>query len=200
MNRTQIKICGLTRLADIDAVNEASVEFAGFVFAQSRRRVTPEQAYQLRKRLLPGVVPVGVFVNAPAEEIISLLQGGIIEIAQLHGQEGEAFIRLLQRETGKPVIKAVRVDSAGDVQRWKHSSADLLLFDNGPGGTGKQFDWNLIRDVHRRYLLAGGLHEGNVRDAIEKVRPYAVDISSGVETDGVKDPQKILSIVRRIRE
>ena len=200
MNRTQIKICGLFREADIDAVNEAYPEFAGFVFARSRRQVTPEYAYKLRKRLLPGITPVGVFVNAPIDWVATLMKSNVIKIAQLHGQEDEDYIKKLKAMVKLPVIKAVRVDSRADVEQWENSCADLLLFDNGPGGTGKRFDWNLIQDVQRPFLLAGGLDERNVREAIETVHPYGVDISSGVETDGVKDPQKILSIVRRIRE
>lgn len=199
MNRTRIKICGLSREADIDAVNQAQPEYAGFVFAKSRRQVTPQQAGRLRKRLMPGILPVGVFVNAGMEEIAALVEHGIIEIVQLHGQEDEAYIRTLKEHTGCPVVKAVRVDSRADAERWLSSCADLLLFDHGAGGTGTSFDWGLIEGIERPFLLAGGLHEGNIREAIQTVHPFGVDVSSGVETDGVKDPQKILSIVRRIR-
>lgn len=200
MSGTRIKICGLSRTADIDAVNEVRPDYIGFVFAKSRRQVTPQRALELRKRLLPGIVPVGVFVNAGMEEIEALVQSGAIEMVQLHGQENETYIRELKRRTGKPVIKAVRVDFRADAERWLTSCADLLLFDNGAGGTGRRFDWTLIEGVDRPFLLAGGLDEKNIREAIDTVHPFGVDVSSGVETDGVKDPQKIVSIVRRIRE
>lgn len=199
MSGTKVKICGLSREQDIEAANQARPDYIGFVFAESRRRVTPEQAKRLRERLEPGIVPVGVFVNAPEKEILALLTEGVIDIAQLHGNEDEAFVRRIQEYSGKPVIKAVKVLSEQDVLRWRNSQADYLLLDSG-AGSGKQFDWSLIRRCDCPFFLAGGLNAANVVQAIRQIQPYAVDLSSGAETDGVKDPEKMERIVRSVRD
>ena len=195
----KVKICGLTRLCDVEAVNVEKSDYIGFVFADSRRKVTPQQAKELRERLDKGIIPVGVFVNEPIEHICSLIQSGVIEMVQLHGTENEEYIRGLKELTGKPVIKAVSVQRAGDVQKWAHTSADYLLLDSKGGGTGRAFDWSLIGKADKPYFLAGGLDEANVTNAINQTSPFAVDISSGVETDGQKDPAKINEFIRRVR-
>ena len=187
------------RPCDIDAVNLAKPEYIGFVFADSRLKVSPSQAGELKKRLSPDITPIGVFVNETAQNIISLIHSGMIDAVQLHGDESEEYIKILKSLTDKPVIKAVPVLEAGDVQKWASTCADYILLDNKGGATGKPFDWNLIGDVSRKFFLAGGLNVMNIRCAIEKANPYAVDISTGVETNGVKDAEKITAIVRRIR-
>lgn len=194
---TKIKICGLTRMADIAAVNAAKPDYIGFVFTESRRRVAPEQAAALRAVLSPGIVPVGVFVNQPAAEILRLLRAGIISIAQLHGQEPDADIRQIQR-AGFPVIRAFRVQNAADTARALQSPADFLLLDSG-GGTGQVFDWNLVPKIDRPWFLAGGLSPENVAQAAKTLHPWGMDVSSGAETDGKKDLAKIEAIIRRIR-
>ena len=196
---TRIKICGLFRDCDIDYVNEALPDYIGFVFAESRRQVSAEKAAEMRKRLEPSIVPVGVFVNAPLENIVRLYREGVIEIAQLHGSEDEDYIKSLKQSCGAPVIKAVRVEKSDDIERLKNTSAEYLLLDNGAGGTGKAFDWSLIADIDKPFFLAGGVKAENI-DAALKLKPFAVDISSGAETDGFKDREKILRLVRRIRE
>ena len=195
----KIKVCGLTRLSDIDVVNIEKPDYIGFVFANSRRRVIPQQALELRERLNQGITPVGVFVDETIENIFSLLQAGIIDIVQLHGMEDEEYIRKLKELTDKPIIKAIAVQKAGDVQKWASTSADYLLLDNKGGGTGQAFDWSLIGKTNQRYFLAGGLDIENIGAAIEKTTLYAVDISSGVETEGLKDPLKIKEFIRRVR-
>lgn len=152
----------------------------------------------MRSRLLEGIVPVGVFVNAKPVQIAKLFQAGVIEIAQLHGQEDESYIRELQEYCPVPVIKAIRVDTIDDITKWQDTSADYLLLDNGSGGTGKTFDWNLIPEMDKRFFLAGGIRENNIEDA-KALSPFCIDVSSGVETDHVKDRKKILEIVRRVR-
>lgn len=199
MSGTKVKICGLSREQDIEAANRARPDYIGFVFAESRRRVTAEQAKRLREQLAPGIVPVGVFANALEKEILALLAEGVIDIAQLHGEEDEDFVRRIQKQSGKQVIKAVKVASEQDVLRWRDSSANYLLLDSG-AGSGKRFDWSLVRCCNRPFFLAGGLNAANVVQAIRQVRPYAVDLSSGAETDGVKDPEKIERIVRSVRD
>lgn len=194
---TKIKICGLTRPQDIAAVNAAKPDYIGFVFAPSRRRVTPKQAAELRAKLLPDILPVGVFVNQPAEEILSLLVAGIISIAQLHGQESDAEIRQIQ-QAGFPVIRAFCVQSAADIAQALKSPADYLLLDSG-SGMGRPFDWRLVPKIERPWFLAGGLLPENVEEAAQTLLPWGMDVSSGVETDGKKDSVKIDTIIRRIR-
>ncbi len=186
----RIKLCGLFRKSDILCANEIMPDYAGFVFAESPRQVTGKQAAAYRRLLNPGIRAVGVFVDAPLGQAAELLGKGVIDLAQLHGTEDEAYIRRLKEETGRPVIKAVRVRSPSDVEAWLSSRADFLLFDGG-AGSGKAFDWKLLGDVDRDYFLAGGLTPKNIPEAVERLHPYAVDISSGVETGGVKDPRKM---------
>lgn len=198
---TRIKICGLQREEDVSYVNEVSPEYVGFIFVEGRRRrIAPERAENLRKLLKPGIVPVGVFINEEPEIVASLLERGIIEIAQLHGQEDEAYIRKLRGLTGQPLIKAFRVETVEDVRRAEQFPSDYILLDNGIGGTGRAFDWSLLAGVSRPYFLAGGLCAENIAQALAHARPFGVDVSSGVETDGRKDPQKIRDFVQRVRE
>jgi len=195
----KIKICGLMRPCDIDVVNMEKPDYIGFVFANSRRQVTSQQALDLRNRLYPGIKPVGVFVNETFENIVSLAQNGIIDVIQLHGSENENYIEKLKALVRKPIIKAVAVQREGDVQKWAATAADYLLLDNKGGGTGRSFDWNLIGEVEKPYFLAGGLDLGNVKEAIDQINPFAVDVSSGVETSGLKDTKKIKEFIRRVK-
>ena len=186
-------------MCDIEAVNIAKPEYAGFVFAESKRRVTSAQAAVLRAKLSPDIMPVGVFVNETPENILPLVRSGVIDVIQLHGDEDEEYITKLKTFTDKPVIKSVPVLKTGDVQKWKNTCADYILLDNKSGGGGKAFDWKLIGEVKKQFFLAGGLNMGNIEPAINKINPFAVDISSGVETNGLKDGEKIISIIGRIR-
>lgn len=197
--QTRIKICGLTRLEDIDAVNELKPEYVGFVFAKSRRQITKEHAVTLRRYLDPEIQAVGVFVNELPAIVAGYLEEGVIDLAQLHGNESEEYIHSLRFRTGGELIKAFSIKTREDVEKAKKSSADYILLDHGKGGTGESFDWSLIRNMDRPYFLAGGLNAENVEQAILQTHPFAVDISSGVEKDGVKDPKKITECIRRIR-
>jgi len=196
---TKIKICGLTRECDIEAVNKEEPDYIGFVFAKSRRKVTPEQAGVLQRILRPTITPVGVFVNESPEIILSLVNKGIIEVIQLHGSEDERYIESLKLQTNKPIIKAISVKRKGDVRKWNNTSADYLLFDYKGGGTGQVFDWSLIGATSKSFFLAGGLKPENITDAVKKIKPFAVDVSSGVETEGLKDPEKIKEFIKRVR-
>ena len=195
----KIKICGLFRDCDIDYVNEAKPDFIGFVFAKSRRQVSVEWVVAMRPKLRSEIMPVGVFVNEPLANVAKLLKDNTIEMAQLHGDENEHYIQELKSLTNKPIIKAVRVLSHDDIETAQHTAADFLLLDNGSGGTGESFDWSLVSKVKKPFFLAGGLKADNIEQAIVATNPYAVDLSSGVETDGLKDRAKILEIVRSMR-
>lgn len=195
---SKIKLCGLRRLEDITYVNEARPDYIGFVFAASRRQVGPSHARLLKERLDSSILSVGVFVNEKIDIIAELLNDGLIDIAQLHGREKNEDIIRLKELTGKPVIKAVAVIDESSIREWEGSAADLLLLDHGKGGTGQSFDWSMIPAVSIPYFLAGGISIKNVEQAVA-LHPFGIDISSGIETDGKKDRDKILEIVGRIR-
>lgn len=197
---TKIKFCGLSRPCDIAAANKLWPEYIGFVFApKSRRYVTPEQAADLKRMLAPGIQAVGVFADEPAENVAALLERGVIDIAQLHGGEDEAYIEKLRTLVRKPIIKAFRIRAAEDVRAAESSKADAVLLDSG-AGTGSVFDWALLRGVKRPYFLAGGLNARNVGEAVSRLRPCAVDVSSGIETDGVKDMKKMAAFAAAVRK
>ena len=191
---TRIKICGLTRLEDIAYVNEARPDYCGFVIdaPRSPRNITPVRARQLAAALDEGVIRVGVFVDAPPKKVAQLLEEGTIQAAQLHGKESPQYISYLRELTDKPLIQAFRIKIRGDVDIAAHSQADYILLDAGSGG-GKTFDWRLAKNIKRPFFLAGGLGPDNLREAISQTHPYAVDMSSGVETEGRKDREKILA-------
>ena len=196
---TKIKFCGLSRPCDIQATNELNPDYIGFVFVStSKRYVTYEQAKVLKNLLVPRILAVGVFVNEHPRTIASLLYNGIIDIAQLHGIENDNYITQLRLLSGKPIIKAFRIKTANDVKNLKQSKADYILLDSG-AGTGEMFDWSLVQSIRRPYFLAGGLSPGNVSDAVEVLHPYAVDVSSGIETDGVKDKTKMAAFIAAVR-
>lgn len=196
---TRIKICGLSRECDIDWANEIMPEFIGFVFAPSSRRyVTPERALQLKSRLDYRIAAVGVFVDETQEKIAEIVRSGAVDIVQLHGSEDSSYITRLREHIGVPVIQAFQIRSDDDIRRAAQSDADIVLLDSGKG-SGRTFDHSLINDIDRPYFLAGGLSPENVRDAVERLHPYAVDTSSGVETDGYKDRHKMKSFVDSVR-
>ena len=197
---TKIKFCGITRECDMAAANEINPEYVGFVFAKSSRRyVSADTAAKLKKLLNPNILAVGVFVDENVENVADLLNRDIIDIAQLHGSENEEYIARLRTLTKKPIIKAFRVKSEDEAEKAEKCSADFVLLDSG-AGTGKAFDWSLIKNVKRPYLLAGGLGLGNISEAVKMLSPYAVDVSSGIETDGKKDKTKMAAFARAVRK
>ena len=196
---TKIKLCGLSRLDDIEAANELKPDYIGFVFAsKSKRYVTYKKATELKSQLSSEIQAVGVFVNEHPQNVAKLLQNGIIDIAQLHGDEDEDYITQLRLLTDKPIIKAFRIETVNDIKTAEQSTADYILLDSGTG-TGTVFDWDLAKSIRRPYFLAGGLDAHNVADAIKALHPFAVDVSSGIETNGVKDKTKIAAFVAAVR-
>ena len=197
----KIKLCGLMRPCDIEAVNELQPDYIGFVFAKkSRRYVSPEKAEKLKAMLAPGIQAVGVFVNEEPAQIVSLLEAGTIDVAQLHGQESETEIRRLRELTDHPLIQAFRIDTEQDVERANASTADYVLLDSGAGGTGTVFDWDLLQAIRRPYFLAGGLDTENLGTVKAKLNPYGIDVSSGIETDGYKDKETMTAFVAAARK
>lgn len=200
-SKVKIKICGLSRPEDIEAVNEARPDYCGFIIdvPKSSRNVSPSMVRQLVRGLHSEIVPVGVFVNAPLTLPAELLQDGTLGAVQLHGQEDETYIKALRKLTHRPVIQAFSMKSTADARRAQSSSADYILLDQGTGGSGAVFQWSLTETVTRPFFLAGGLKPENLKAAVEAVHPWAVDLSSGLETNGKKDRMKILDAVRIIR-
>jgi phosphoribosylanthranilate isomerase len=197
---SRIKICGLSRAEDIAAANDSLPDYVGFVFAPSRRRIDIDKAAELKRMLDRRVKAVGVFVNEEIETIAGICRAGIIDLIQLHGDEDDNYIRKIKQRCACPVIKAVGI---GNHLPQLPKSADYLLFDTlspARGGTGKAFDHGLLKGYGGPpYFLAGGLNAGNVAEAIRSLGPYCVDISSGAETDGIKDAKKIKETVETVR-
>lgn len=199
-SKIRIKLCGLTRPCDIEAVNDLRPDYIGFVFAKkSRRYVSPEQAAELKSLLRPGILAVGVFVDEEIGQITALLSSGVIDLAQLHGGEDETCIERMRERTDRPIIKAFRVEGEEDIEKAQASAGDYVLLDSGGGGTGKAFDRELLARIDRPYFLAGGLDASTVGEAVKRWRPYAVDVSSGIETDGVKDAEKMRRFMEAVR-
>jgi len=196
----RIKICGLSRLRDIEVINEVRPDYAGFVFAESSRQVSPAQAQLLREQLDAGITPVGVFVDAAIDTVVGLVKAGIIEVVQLHGSEDEAYIQQLRERCAVSLIKAFTVRTAQDVALADNTTADILMLDNGKG-TGERFDWDFLRQappLAHPWFLAGGIDSDNLSSALA-LEPWGIDVSSGVETEGLKDPDKIRALVRNAR-
>lgn len=194
---TKIKLCGLTRTADILVSNELLPNFVGFVFyAKSKRYITPQKAVELKKLLDKKISAVGVFVNENISTVAEISK--ILDLIQLHGSEDEKYISTLKNLTGKKIIQAFKVKTADDLQIAKNSIADFILLDSG-AGTGEIFNWKLLKNFERQYFLAGGLNIGNISDAVKLLKPFAVDVSSGIETNGVKDAAKMKKFVDLIR-
>lgn len=188
----KIKICGLRREEDIDYVNELKPDYIGFILSDGfRRSITRQQAKLLKSKLSPDVAAVGVFVDEDEEYINSFIEDGLISIAQLHGSEPPE----LAKEINAPVIKYF---SPASFDRIDEYDADYFLFDSGTG-TGRSFDWGVIPHTAKPFFLAGGINDSNIKNAIEQVNPYCIDLSSAVETDGFKDYNKIKKIMESVR-
>lgn len=196
---TGIKFCGMTRACDIEAANDLKPEYIGFVFwKNSKRYVSSDEAGRLKSMLDEDIRAVGVFVDEDIKTVAGLVNDGIIDIIQLHGKEDEQYIQRLKKLVNKPVIKAFRINSENDIEDANNSIADYVLLDAGMG-EGKTFDWGLIERINRPYFLAGGLNCNNVSEAVERLTPYAVDVSSGIETDGYKDESKMREFMSLVR-
>lgn len=190
-------------MTDIEAANLARPDYIGFVFAKSKRQVSIEQARQLKAALSPEIQAVGVFVNASIEEIIRIVEKGMIDLIQLHGDEDERYIQALRVHTELPIIKAIRVKNQEVIEQGAQLPVSYLLLDTYSkemyGGTGHAFNWQMIPKIKQPFFLAGGLQIDNVVEAIQQAKPFCVDVSSGVETNGVKDQQKMIEIVNQVR-
>ena len=212
----KVKMCGISKVETIPAIVDAKPDYMGLVFAPSKRQVTVDQAKILVEELHRGyakkygsdtehdkngtIKTVGVFVNETVENLVTIANEANLDAVQLHGDEDEAFIQSLKERTNVEVWKAVQIRSAADVEAWIDSSADMLLFDayhkDERGGTGEVFDWSSLDAFERPFMLAGGIDSTNVARAIRTVRPYGIDISSGIETNGVKDDEKIKAFTK----
>lgn len=202
----KVKICGIKTLQDVEIVNRQKSDFTGFVFYPlSKRYVSLITARSLKAKLNKKIKSIGVFVNAPPEEIAAAAELGIINMVQLHGDETNAYIAELRKICTLPIIKAVRVREEADIKKAAFYNCEYFLFDTystaSYGGTGRQFDTQLLKGVkiNKPYFLAGGLNAGNVRSALKCLKPYAVDVSGGVETGGSKDEIKIKNFIKQVK-
>ena len=197
---TKIKLCGLSRIQDIETANTLKPDYIGFVFAaKSKRRVTQLQAAELKSKINPETKAVGVFLDDDLDMVAGMMNLGIVDVVQLHGSEDEEYIKKLRVITDKPIIKAFVINTAEDVKRAEQSTADYILLDGGKG-SGKVFDWNLLKEIKRPYFLAGGLNTENAAQAVASLKPFAVDVSTGIETDGFKDAEKMTAFVAAVRK
>ena len=226
---TRIKLCGITRAEDIEIINRLKPDYIGFVFwAKSKRNIDRQKAAELKKLLVPDVKAVGVFVDEDVDTVAELLNEGIIDAAQLHGSEDDDYIgRLrkltenhtavsfcrsdepaeitelqedkLQEDKSIHIIKAFKIRNETDLKAAEKSPADMILLDAGMG-EGKKFEWSLLKDFKRSYFLAGGLDTGNAAEAVKELHPYGVDVSSGIERNGVKDPELMELFVENVRK
>lgn len=205
--QTCIKYCGLRREEDIRMVNAAGAAFAGFIMSERFwRYVDPETVARLHKELDPSIKAVGVFVDEPVEYVAAQLNNKTIDLAQLHGHEDDAYIAKLRELTGNTadngepkITKAFKIQTAEDIARAVASTADYILLDSGTG-TGVTFDWSLMTAIDRPYFFAGGLTPDNVYEAVCRFHPFAVDVSSGTETEKVKDPEKVAAFAANVRK
>ena len=215
----KVKMCGISKVETIPAVVEAKPNYMGLVFAPSKRQVTVDQAKTLVEELHKGcakkygsdtepdkndtIKTVGVFVNETVDNLVTIANEVNLDAVQLHGDEDETFIQSLKERTNVEVWKAVQIRSAADVEEWIDSSADMILFDayhkDERGGTGEVFDWSSLDEFERPFMLAGGIDSTNVARAIRTVRPYGLDTSSGIETNGVKDDEKITAFTKIVK-
>ncbi|KRK34670.1 phosphoribosylanthranilate isomerase [Loigolactobacillus bifermentans] len=192
---TQIKLCGLFRPVDVVAANAAAPEFAGFVFANSHRQISLAQAQNFRKKLNPTIITVGVFVDAPLTEMLAAVNSGAISYVQLHGHETETMVDQLQ-QAGAKVIQVFNLTQT----TYQPTQADAVMFDAGKG-TGETFDWTQVpQNVPQPVFLAGGITVANVTAAIQTVHPTVIDVSSGIETGGLKDPQKMRQLTQLVHD
>ena len=215
----KVKMCGISKVETIPAVVEAKPDYMGLVFAPSKRQVTVDQAKTLVEELHRGyaqkygsdtehdkndtIKTVGVFVNETVDNLVTIANEANLDAVQLHGDEDETFIQSLKERTNVEVWKAIQIRTAADTEKWIDSSADMLLFDayhkDERGGTGEVFDWSSLDAFERPFMLAGGIDSTNVARAIRTVRPYGIDISSGIETNGVKDDEKITAFIKIVK-
>ena len=215
----KVKMCGISKVETIPAIVDAKPDYMGLVFAPSKRQVTVDQAKTLVEELHRGyaqkygsdtehdkndtIKTVGVFVNETVDNLVTIANEANLDAVQLHGDEDETFIQSLKERTNVEVWKAIQIRTAADTEKWIDSSADMLLFDayhkDERGGTGEVFDWSSLDAFERPFMLAGGIDSTNVARAIRTVRPYGIDISSGIETNGMKDDKKITAFTKIVK-
>ena len=196
----QIKLCGLTRIEDIETANLLQPDYVGFVFYQkSKRNVSVDKAVELRKALNKEIKVVAVFLNEEIDKVVEIANYDFVDMVQVHGNLSKGYIKDIKTRTNKKVIQAFRIKNEEDIEKANASIADLVLLDNGDGGTGKPFNWELLSGMKREFILAGGLNAENVGLAIEKCHPIMVDASSSIETNGVKDKEKMAAFVAAVR-
>jgi len=201
MTDTKIKFCGLRLEEDVKLAASLDADFMGFILSERfRRYVSPDEVSRLKQFVPSKTKTVGVFVDESEDYVTACAKQADLDMIQLHGCEDDAYIADIKEKTGLPVIKMIKPVSIDDIITARQSMADLILLDSGAGGTGRVFDWSLAENLGRDYILAGGLTPVNVGDAVKRLKPFAVDVSSGVETDGSKDSSKMKAFAAEVRK
>ena len=201
MTDTKIKFCGLRREEDVKYAASLDAGFFGFILSDRFKRfVAPEKVARMKEFVPSSAKTVGVFVDETLNFVISTAKTAKLDMIQLHGSESETYIAEIKEKTGLPVIKMIKPVSENDIITARQSIADLILLDSGAGGTGKVFDWSLAENLGRNYILAGGLTPVNVGEAVKRLKPFAVDVSSGVEKEGIKDFSKMKAFAAEVRK
>lgn len=201
---TKIKICGLTRKEDIQIANRYKPDFIGFVFAEGRRKISFSTAESLRGELSKEIKVVGVFVNESLDNLQAIIKNNLVDLIQLHGDETASYLLKLKEITDKPIIKAIHAKSSDYIKSQLKVESDYFLLDSYKkglyGGSGIAFDYSMLPKIHKPFFIAGGLNRDNILECMFRTKPYGVDISSGVESNGVKDEGKIAEIIQMIRD
>lgn len=201
MTDTKIKFCGLRREEDVKFAASLDADFMGFILTDRfKRYIAPEEVARLKEFVSSTTKTVGVFVDEPIDYVISTAKTAKLDMIQLHGSEDDSYIVEIKEKTGLPIIKMIKPLSEDDIITARNSKADLILLDSGAGGTGKVFDWSLAERLGRDYILAGGLTPDNAAEAAQRLKPFAVDVSSGVETEGIKDFSKMKAFAAEVRK
>ena len=195
---TKIKICGIKRMEDINYINNLQPDYAGFIFAKSKRRVDMEFGKNLIKQLSSNIKKVGVFVNEDYKKVEEFALKLNLDVLQFHGEEDSEYIRKFK---GCTIWKAIKVSNNESLENINKVCCDKFLLDNSVAGSGESFDWNLLNNKisGSSIILAGGLNINNVEDGIRKINPFAVDVSTGVEVDGCKNFNKIKEFIMKVR-
>ena len=199
---TKVKICGITHEVEIGIMNELQPDFVGFVFAtKSRHFIAPEHAGLLRSKLRKGIKTVGVFTNASLRNVALTMETAGLDMVQLHGDETAEYIAALREYIHCPIMKVVKVANPIDADKAMYTTADYVMLDGGSAGSGKSFDWSLLGNMRRNFFLSGGLTPENIHEALRlEPKPFGLNVSSGVESNKVKDYRKVMKFILAVRD
>ena len=199
---TKVKICGITREIEISIMNELMPDYVGFVFdTRNRHFISPERAGKLRAKLNKNIRSVGVFSNTSLENVALAVEVAGLNMVQIHGDETGEYVAALREYIHCPIMKVIKVSHPIDAEKAMYATADYVMLDGGSAGSGKSFDWSLLGSVRRKYFLSGGLTPENINTALHlSPKPFAFNVSSGVESNNIKDYRKVMKFILAVRD